>query len=161
MGCDIHSFVEIRAEGQWEHADGTLFPNAEYQGEASAPFPYRDYGLFGFLADVRNYSYSPVIAEPRGLPADVSAPVRAEYGDDDWWHSASWLTVAELLGFDYDQVFEDLRSAAWPGPVSVTPGQGERVTLREFLGEGFFERLGELAQLGDPNNVRVVFWFDN
>lgn len=73
MGCDIHSHVESQNEnGSWERVIW------EQQEEFDAgPFDWRSYGLFGFLADVRNYSAVPPLADQRGLPEDVSEDVRA------------------------------------------------------------------------------------
>jgi hypothetical protein len=107
------------------------------------PHPYkcRNYDLFAILADVRNgrgfagcktgQGFNP-IAPPRGIPADISPELLAEYTvsvDDDHtpemlerWvrqgssqrinettvtdpdaHSASWFTVAELDAYDWNQ----------------------------------------------------------
>ena len=159
MGCDIHAYAEIRgSDGTWQYAGDNAFPGNEY--DKNCPFDgARDYRMFGFLADVRNYSHSPVIAEPRGVPDDASVKVRAEH---DWWesdaHSASWLTLAELLAYDYDQTFWDRRIN---GRALAEEGEGVHLPLREFLGEGFFGYLDGLRRLGDPENVRIVFWFDN
>lgn len=69
-------------------------------------------------------------------------------------HSASWLSLKELLEFDYDQIFEDRRN----GGYTCEPGKGELTTYKEFLGEGFFEDLEKLKNSGAD---RIVFWFDN
>ena len=153
MGCDIHSYVEVRKNGRWECQGWNPFDD------------WRNYGIFGFLADVRNYSHSPVITEPRGLPADVSAEVLEESDGDA--HTASWLTIAELLGYDYERVFWDRRvereitPGHFNGAGLADEGEGRHLPLRDFLGEGFFRRLDEMAALGDPSDVRMVFWFDN
>jgi len=34
-------------------------------------------------------------------------------------------------------------------------------SYREAVGESWFKTLDELSKLGDPNNIRLVFWFDN
>lgn len=164
MGCDIHSYVEIRTPEGWQHVEQTFdsHPSAESPGEL---FPFRDYGLFGFLADVRNYSHVPVIADQRGLPDDASAAVRKQW--DSYGHSASWLTAAELLAFDYDQVFWDrrvtkeVRPGFFDGRALAQEGEGRHLSIREFLGPFYFTRLAQLEALGDPEAVRVVFWFDS
>jgi len=157
MGCDIHSYVEVRRDGSWRRAV-----------DATEPFDWQDYGLFGFLADVRNHSHSPVIAEPRGLPDDADLlPFEREEALWCDYHSHSWLTLAELLAYDYDQVFWDRRvtkqrpNGVWDGAALADEGEGAHPTLREFLGEHYFRRLDDLSKLGDPQDVRVVFWFDN
>lgn len=82
-------------------------------------------------------------------------------------HSASFLSAKELLEFDYDKEFWNRRVSKQIGPNSWTgaglaeEGEGKIVTYRDNLGEWFFKHLGELAQLGNPEDVRIVFWFDN
>jgi hypothetical protein len=68
MGCDIHSAVEIKREGKWEKV-GDIFPLEDFMKEyhnkefGSEPFDWRSYGMFGFLANVRNYSHVPCIQD--------------------------------------------------------------------------------------------------
>lgn len=153
MGCDIHSFAEKRSNGKWEAV------------EDFHPFDWRSYGLYGFLADVRNYSGVPVLAMPRGMPDDASATVKEEC--EQWnsdGHTHSWLSVEELLAFNYDAPVEDRRVTVrvsdnhFDGGRTVIPGQGEMTTWREFLGPDFFR---DLQRLKDTGTERVVFWFDN
>lgn len=139
MGCDIHSFAERKnAQGEWVVVEGVH------------PFDWRNYGMYGFLADVRNYSAVPPIARPRGLPEDVSAPIADAHGWSDL-HDTSWLGLDELLMFDYEALFEDQRA---PTP----PGGRPSVSYRDFLGDEFFADLCSLQEVGAE---RVVFWFDN
>lgn len=152
MGCDIHSHAERRNEnGDWEKLPGF------------EPFGRRSYSVFGFLADVRNYSGIPPIAEKRGVPEDISTAVRDSYDDSDA-HSASWLAVSELAAFDYDAPCEDRRVTrqighnAWNGGCTCAPGEGQMTTFREFLGDSYFADLQKLKVAGAE---RVVFWFDN
>ncbi len=154
MGCDIHSHAERK------NASGAFETIADL-----APFAWRSYGMFGFLAGVRNYSDVPPIAEQRGFPPDASQPVAAHY--EEWEgnaHGASWLTLDELLAFDYDAPCEDRRVTRrvgpnhWNGGCTANPGEGLATTFRQFLGEGFFDELRKLQVAGAE---RVVFWFDN
>ena len=174
MVCDIHSFAEVRRNNQWRHV-GDVFPLTEFERELYGrdfgcnPFRFRHYGLFGWLANVRNYSRVPSLSEPRGLPSDVSAKVRSEsdkWGDDG--HSHSWLLLSEMLEVDYEQIFWDRRATKqvgpnlWSGAALAEEGEGRYITLREFLqGSGYFAALEVLQTLGPPDDVRVVFWFDN
>lgn len=171
MGCDIHS-VAIDANGnvieggKW--ADGkTANPDCEYTHGEGEPFGWRIYGVFAFLAGVRNYSGIAPISEPRGLPADLKPDARDDYWHDDCWlgdHSFSWLSVAELVEFDYDAMMEDRRvagrlaSGMISGACTAEPGHGKRMTWREFLGPDFFHDLAELQRIGAD---RVVFGFDS
>lgn len=158
MGCDIHSYVEQQnSTGQWQHVSGD-WPD-------DGPFGWRSYGLFGFLADVRNSSCVPPLAAQRGLPVDLSMEVILKRHEDDvimWTHSTSWLTVDELLAFDYDATFEDRRvTVGSDGAATAQPGDGKTVAYREFLGESFFRDLDELRKLNEQGSTRIVFWFDN
>lgn len=160
MGCDIHLVTQVRRDGKWV--------DAPIEKE---PFNYRSYGLFGFLADVRNYSEVPPISKPKGLPEDFKTPV------DDWFeidnpysHSHSWLTLKELVEYNYDQVFWDKRVTrqtgpnSWDGAATAMPGEGQHLTVREFLGEQFWDDLTGLLALEEcynPEDIRIVFCFDN
>lgn len=102
MSTDLHLVAERReADGRWssvEPADGSRL------------YDWCQVALFGVLAGVRNDDaragepYRP-IAVPRGLPADVSEEMRQwadDYGSDG--HSHSWLSVRELVDYDWQQV---------------------------------------------------------
>lgn len=157
MGCDIHAYVETRPPGirVWEYEpDVRVFHRDEF----------RLYRLFGWLGDVRNDSAVPPIAARRGLPDDVSDEVREEryeeWGDDA--HDPSWVSVTELLAFDYNAVMEDRRvSLTGDGSNTCPVGEGRVMTYREFLGSWFFEDLARLRALEKRSDTRVVFWFDN
>jgi hypothetical protein len=137
MGCDIHTTIECQTpSGRWESV-----PHFEL-------FDFRNYNLFAWLAGVRNYTDIQPIAEPRGLPDDVSDQVRAQveaWGSDG--HSVSWLSLKELTGFDYD--------------AACQPPSPDALTYREFLGDAYFAELDRLRLLGEQAATRIVFWFDN
>lgn len=172
MGCDIHSFVEVKKDGKWQLPEPPIFVHDKIgqmvYGETNHnhPFNWRSYGVFGFLADVRNYSMVPPIAERRGKPEDVSDYVKAEYWESDD-HSHSWLSLKELLDFDYEAKFENRRITkqtgphCWDGAALSEEGEGKVTAFREFLGKPFFNDLETMSKIGDPENVRIVFWFDN
>lgn len=156
MGCDIHIKAQKRDGDSWVNVNGDFT-------EGSAPFDWRSYGLFGFLAGVRNYSDLTPISEPRGLPEGVT-----EWSDNDetWFgdHSHSWLSVEELSAFNYDAAMEDRRVGRqlapnlYSGACTAEPGGGKMTTYREFLGEAFFADLHELRRIGAE---RIVFGFDS
>ena len=63
MGCDIHSYAEVRNKetGKWEQAFNFVTLNdfdKNYlnREKGDYPFDWRAYGMYGFLAGVRNYS---------------------------------------------------------------------------------------------------------
>lgn len=128
MGCDIHLHVEIRDDDQWTEIE---HPSAVGIGELDSFWRghpdygnrwwrSRNYDMFAMLAGVRNgrafagfetgTGFVP-IAEPKGLPADVSESVEKE--SDSWGvdgHSHSWITVGEWLRYDLTQT---TKHAVW------------------------------------------------
>ena len=122
MGCDIHLYVEKREGDRWMSADKWT-PNKYYKNEGGNKlqvhykdrfYSSRSYSLFAILANVRNgYGFAGLdtgdgftpIDMPRGLPPDVTELVALEsaiLGCDG--HSHSWLTVQELLDYDWTQM---------------------------------------------------------
>lgn len=159
MGCDIHMHTEKRVHGKWIKAVREI-PKSKHGDFNDDPLENRSYAYFGWLADVRNYSEVPPISEPRGVPDDMAPETKASF---DGWdcdaHSASWLTVDEILAVDFDQVVEDRRvTINGNGGCTAAPGQGKKETLREFLGE---HTVNALFKLRDEGVERIVFWFDN
>lgn len=176
----------------------------------------RNYCFFAILADVRNGrgfagvdtgdGFNP-ISEPRGLPEDVSIEVKRQfdnYGVDG--HSHSYITLKELLEYDWDQktihrgIVDEKEYARmiktnsngpmyWSGMTygptieqislanmkDLIDGKLQRdpnlnyvtefewdETYRESVGEDYLEELcTELSHCGDPEDVRIVFFFDN
>ncbi len=146
MGADIHVYSETRDEKGWF---GWHEPDI---------LSHRNYRVFGFLADVRNYSGITPIAPRRGVPKDASQYVAEEWRHSGC-HSATWLSVEELFAFDYDAICEDRRvTRNGDGGCTCEPGEGRLMTYREFLGIQFFMDLNQLR--GDCAE-RIVFWFDN
>jgi hypothetical protein len=137
MGCDIHIVAQRK-----DH-------NGVYGDLCLDVFDYRSYSLFAFLAGIRNYSAIKPIAEPRGLPDGFNLDYDSET------HNHSWLSIKELVEFDYEQELEDRRCA---GGDTAPFGMGIKMTYREYLGNHFFE---DLATLKANEADRIVFCFDN
>jgi hypothetical protein len=165
MGCDIHSIAEVKQDTRWELVEERIFPTYS-NAFTSSPFDWRSYRIFAFLAGVRNYSQVQPLSEPKGLPVDSeylntleagafsyyseqeSSSIRKQIIQDPDLHSASFFTLNELLNYNYEREFFDVRSEV-------------KTTVREFLGQSFFNELQILSTLGEPEDVRIVFWFDN
>lgn len=155
MGTDITVVLEAKTNGVWQIIEAE-FP--DWCGPTTVPFNWRSYGLFGFLADVQNYSHVPPICAQRGTPSDLS--VEAKQDNEDTYF-CTWLTVADFNAVDYDKIFWNRRiTRGNDGAALANEGEGEHVTLREFLGTQFFEHLTILRSLGKPEDVRVVLAFD-
>lgn len=248
MGCDIHLYAERRnAAGQWESAD-KWGPDKYDESDGRQVVDYdnrfyrgRNYDLFAILADVRNGrgfagvstgdGFQPIDAA-RGLPPDCDQRISADaqrWGSDG--HSHSWLTVAELLAFDWTQfskhrgVVDAAEFVRWCGyrrerglgPESYCGGVSGRsvqnISVEEMeqriaaIKQPFIDRnsygwieefeaavikeladhsrehfycsvewnetyyrsaanfwsecIPKLLRLGKPDDVRIVFWFDN
>jgi hypothetical protein len=117
MGCDIHLYVENRRfeDGAWvaraEKVPNKYYDPNENDGERELEiegerfYNGRNYRLFGMLADVRNgcgFAGCDTGDAPKGLPDDVTAIIKEE--SESWGldgHSHSWLTVQELLDYDW------------------------------------------------------------
>lgn len=161
MGCDIYSVAQVQDDyGNWNFVNPG-FPGWDENTTTYEPFNWRHYGMYGFIANVHNYSFVPVLAGARGYPPDLSEC--DDYINDHWLgeHSHSWLLVSELAEFDYNQTFENRRTMRnGDGRADTGPGNGEITTYREFLGKNFFRDLGILKSLNpDHNKIRIVFGF--
>ena len=135
MGSDIHNHIEYRKESyigtdkngkskyksKWLCGDyfklnplyGIFKGEREY--ELVGFCEDRNYDLFATLADVRNYGDTPYIAEPRGLPKDVTKKVKKE--SDDWGedgHSHSYFTLKELI--EYQSTIKPLKHSGMISP---------------------------------------------
>jgi hypothetical protein len=73
----------------------------------------RNYLVFAMLADVRNgfgfagvETFKPVvpIAEPRGLPEDITEGTKNILSDE---HSQTWMTLDEALAYNWNQSIEE------------------------------------------------------
>lgn len=152
MGCDIHLYAERKRETdhKWERVHPPVeFRDPWYVKMAAEDryyaedartewFSGRNYSLFAMLAGVRNYDEIEPLCEPRGIPDDLSPELLSIYRQVDDGsmgdHSFSWLTLGELAAVDW-------APAEYPDfPDRLIPG---------------------LATLGAPDDVRVVFGFDN
>lgn len=163
MGCDIHIYVEKKIyknfdrtsrEFYWISADKwTKNPMALFYPEEGVSewhvksedciYTSRNYLLFTVLAGVRNTVGVVPISEPRGLPENVSNEIRLisdEEGQDA--HSHSWLLGSEVLDYDWDQEIRE---------------NGVTYTYRQCCND----LLTALTELGNPQDFRIVFWFDN
>ena len=113
---------------------------------SESPYGGRCYSLFGILAGVRDQS-NPMIGGmdyPRGAPTDASPEIEEMIEDWDMdGHSWNYYTVGELLDSSYAKMnTEELRD------IGIDPY--------------FFNKaLPDLLKIGDKDDVRIVFFFDN
>lgn len=166
MGCDIHSFVEVKKDGKWIKEENALFDDG-WNGKSTSPFDWRHYAMFSFFAGVREKLGIEQLSEPRGLPDDseclnekLDKPYEMYYnfgstgfcktvGDeilyDVDYHSHSYLLLKELVDFDYSKKLD----------------YGDCETYADLFSDAYFNNIETLKTLGNPEDVRFVFWFDN
>lgn len=158
MGCDIHEYFEIRDSGIWTYTELLPFidwDTATFQEEEvffqHPALILRNYALFSMLANVRNkFSIKP-FALPRDIPDDASEVVRLAWqeGRELWEHDTSWLTLEELLSFDWNQTIDD-----YYGEKSVPYGAAVDRFVTVTLPY-------PKTLVADPADLRMIFWFDN
>lgn len=158
MGCDIHLFAEKKVKPflsffnkvKWISID-KWSKNEDYPDYSSRELTVeredsiytggRNYNLFCALAGVRSGSFigaPPILSKPKGLPNNCCDEVKIEaasWGSDG--HSHSWATLKMLLEFDWSKYGE---------------------TCQNFIDE-VFPKLSKHCK--NPEDVRIVFWFDN
>lgn len=113
MGTDIHMAAEVRKNNKWELVKQEVFPYPYEDGAlTSCPYMARNYDLFAMLADVRNgYGFAGCptgtiitpIADPKGYPEDMDPETMKMMSEE---HSASYLTLQELLDYDWEGQFK-------------------------------------------------------
>ncbi|MFI2114425.1 hypothetical protein ACH489_08150 [Streptomyces rubiginosohelvolus] len=107
MGTDISGFIEYRAPGDdqepvWFGAHDLSPLNDDV----------RNYDAFGCLFGVRNYANFRPLAAGRGFPSDASAALSAQFAQlaewygEDGFHSATWITWAEVKAVNWDEPAE-------------------------------------------------------
>jgi hypothetical protein len=151
MGCDIHTYIEKKKDGKWIPAQGFMQTGDDDDELPDVPiydtFFERNYALFGLLAGVRNSNI--VWFKPKGFPKDASKEVKAQF---DYWgvdaHTPSYLTKEELDRVD------------WDGMIDYYGEQRKRKDIsQEFTSLVFW--LNSYDYSCKPDEIRLVFWFDN
>lgn len=199
MGCDIHMFVEFKCgNGMPWQADEHHFPvwesrckddkdvpqadwcdrcqNEEDEDQKYCDAGYldysrvratgRDYQLFGLLAGVRSAG-----PDPRGLPDDVSAMIKAAADrDGSDGHSHSWISLEDFRNLIVAQTRYPITASEdafmeldYPGGYKDHPpdyttliNYCEKLKQRNSVDKHI---LGE--DVSSEVQVRLVYWFDN
>lgn len=147
MGCDIHLHTEIKIEGVWYHY--------------THPSINRNYGLFSFMANVRNLhpeneNYIVPLCMPKGLPDNLSLVTKLDYeryGCDA--HDMSWFNAKEI---NLLETWANRHHMSWWGADEWG-----------FLFGNFWHEFVEVCTTKDYEglfpteieDIRFVFWFDN
>lgn len=162
MGVDISTQLEVLRGGQWQLARLSAADLSDDSFESTSfPLSWRHMDMFSFLSCGINYQTNvpQILAEDRGLPMDSVCLNEEKYPgctyrqlelEDDNNYGFSWLTLAELLAFDYEQ----------PCGPTVEARSFPDANMRDFLGETFFNHLGRMKEYGTPSEVRLIFYFN-
>lgn len=161
MGCDIHSYVEVRnlsklsdEKPQWRAIPlwSTAWSETPY---LASHYNGRDYELFGWLTGgVVRCNTATILPSPKGLPTDVSSAVSDAYHQyEDSWHSCSYFTL------------EELKKAYKKIPKKIIDATGEKAknTFRKRA-KYFIDSAAMFADTRgwfNDEEIRVVFWFDS
>ncbi len=116
---------------------------------AEGCLPFSDYKFSGFFADANNKSDVMPIDYDRGLPDDVSDRIRRIFNDWEEPIFVSWLTVDELLDFDYEKPYQSSNSAC----------KVDDISYRTFFGDAYPSYIDTLKKLKAKEIERIVFWF--
>ncbi len=147
---DISAFIEIQDQGAWMYHAWVELD--------------RDADLLGCLFGVHNYANFRPIAADRGVPADASDEVRANYVEwEEEAHDASSVTYEEILAIDQQEygIEPDQRiyefEVTEAGTANFLRRSHDNPELEEHHDE--IRRLGEL-QLGQMiyRSIRVQRW---
>lgn len=148
MGCDIHLYSETFKDGKWVADCANTFnvdvDDNDYVDMTSSYSEGRDYALFGLLCNGVRCQW-PWSFEERGFPNDASDELQklCKQWDGDG-HSHSWLTVAELKGKSVEMLIQP---------------EMEARELNRYLTQ-LINGLPASAS-DNPEQQRIVFWFDN
>jgi hypothetical protein len=122
------------------------------------------------------------ISEPRGMPLDISKQhqkICSRYQHP--FFGLSWLKIQEIIDYDWDNQFVLTTGYIQPKyshlfkkeevlptlPKKVKPSEfrdpkkvkvSYLMSYRDYILPDYF--IAGLRQLGDPNQVRIIIWFD-
>lgn len=154
MGCDIHMTVEVKSDGEWKNYDhfrrNTSFGkyDDEEEFELVELCTDRNYRAFSQLCGVRSYKSDDdrKISEPKGKPDDACSYSKklAEQWEGDA-HSHSYVTLKEII--DFRRKITNSNN----DHLKFIHDQLVRRAIEFWFGENYIE----------PENIRIVFFFDN
>lgn len=151
MSTYMYSVLQRRDEnGDWDKV---------YIDHHSINRPFGpNYGVFTFLGCKGRECGSEVPVLPsahRGLPSDFYP---TDWHWADYATSTYWCNLSDLLEFDYSVEMINRQPAVLQGGgLEFDAAVGRKETLRQYLGEHYFERLEALEALGVE---RIIYGFD-
>lgn len=108
----------------------------------------------------------------KDIPNNVSPKVKKEYNflvkEVKACHGASSLYLLQLLQFDYDQFFDikklkenEYKYIKENSFHKESNNKEKQFSYRNYLGKAFFQELETIQQIGDPCNIRLIYFVDD
>ena len=184
MGIEIRGWIEFR-----DAALDEFLGKINWHGVIDLSyFLPRNTNAFGCLFGARNPSHFVPIAANRGIPNDVSEPVKSEMGPQNGFFHHSWITWQELTQVDWEESVLDAfvrrykqdENGNWKSegtfiphpPIEYIEGASwqngdtwnviERISRADAVKGTFdltFDLMKRLAQDYGDEFVRLVVWF--
>lgn len=167
MGADMHVFVEKKNNNnEWEYI---YLKNKE---DDIVQCYFRNYLLFGALANVRAPEVIGFTKANRGLPDNVSQEIYNKYEEVSYFHNVTWYSFSELRMFK-QYIEKDLEISKEKFEIAKQNNANDLEWIEEDyywnkdLAEAFNNFLFFLSIIADFNYVynddilRVIVWFDN
>lgn len=168
MGADMHFYIEYKNKNnEWEYlylADKEGNPIAYY---------YRNYLLFGLLAEVRAMGVDNFTKSNRQMPNDISKEITEEWNTwKDHSHSSTWYTLSELdmflqhlnLQVEFEKYkLDNLKNVSedeldWQRQSYLETKESAEI-LSTFI--NFIKIVLFHNDVFEEENVRIILWFDN
>lgn len=150
---ELLNINESQREKKWTSIDKWVY-NDGYEGEeywelSEEYYSGRDYTFFGILAGVRDGKEF-MLEPPRGLPEDVSYPVKLIC--DSWGvdaHTKHYYVLDEFI-------------EKWNKMKSKVIEFNDEYNYNSYTADSVDNLIEDLKGIDpDPSNIRMVFWFDN
>lgn len=186
MGCDIHLYVEKKTKGKWQHIAGNFYDSRNYETFAILADVRNGNGIKpisppkGLPIDVSKAVRQESDNWGRDGHSHSYLTMQELSGFD-------WKQVVYIGGIVDEQDYHLFKKTGHPpqswcqgvsGPniEVVTPEEMEKpntngkdrfcrirwpMVYNDEVDSGFVEMLEELKEMGKPDEVRIVFWFDN
>lgn len=155
MGADIHFFTEKynKESNQWEYIC------LRDKDENIINWYVRNYELFGMLAGVRADELDG-FTQVKGLPRDFDESLTKVYDNNDYFHSATWYTMAELLlGKKCLELTIKEKQLKNEDAGLIVELEYSLEVFKHFI--YFIDLIAYYNGAYDANDVRVTVWFDN
>jgi hypothetical protein len=189
MGCDIHIYVESKEDGKWKHAQGLVDGEVPYGDQLYHGRNYTLFGFLAGVreSDKQHFNAKGFPEDASKEVKKIWDEVKGDYHTPSYLtlkelQGVNWddpivvsgmMEKGRITGLmkeakkkhpDYGKIYGELLFpyCAWTNDTNSKPFRIEvprRHEFKDFL-EIVEKRLPRYSWEG-PENVRIVFWFDN